>query len=79
MKRRKFEDDGRTIGNMNVEGFSWYRPEDNAEEKKPRPELSRSQARAAMGGILKAALLISAIFAAGYFLFLLFCDRVWFN
>ena len=79
MKRRKFEDDGRTVANMNVEGFSWYRPEHGDEVKGPRPELSRSQARAAIGGILKAALLISAVFAAGYFLFLLFCDRVWFK
>lgn len=26
-KKRPLEDDGRTIADMNVEGFKWYQPE----------------------------------------------------
>ncbi len=77
MKRREFEDDGHTVANMNVEGFSWYRPEQTDGMPKPQSEWTGDQTRAAIGGILKAALLICAIFAAGYFLFILFCDKVW--
>ena len=32
-----------------------------------------------MWGALKAALLVAGIFALGFFLFILFCDKVWFK
>ena len=79
MKHRKFEDDGHTVANMNVEGFSWYRPEHPEGDQNLPSEWTSDQSRAALGGILKAALLICAVFAVGYFLFLLFCDKIWFR
>ena len=37
MKKRHFEDDGRTIVDMNVEGFRWYESE---EQKRSRQRLA---------------------------------------
>ncbi len=33
-RKEEFIDDGRTIANMNVEGFKWYVSDRSAEEKK---------------------------------------------
>ena len=78
MRNRKedFEDDGRTIADMNVDGMPWYEPkrQDNAE----KIELTSSEQRALIGSTLKAALLVAAIFGLVYFLFILFCTNVWF-
>ncbi len=78
MRNRKenFEDDGRTIADMNVDGMPWYEPkrQDNAE----KIELTPSEQRALIGNALKAALLVAAIFGLVYFLFILFCTHVWF-
>ena len=78
MRNRKenFEDDGRTIADMNVDGMPWYEPkrQDNAE----KIELTSSEQRALIGSALKAALLVAAIFGLVYFLFILFCTHVWF-
>ena len=71
------QDDGHTIVNMNVEGMPWYtesRPQESS-----KPELSKAEARAAMFGALKAAMLVAAIFALTFLCFLLFCDNVWFK
>lgn len=77
MKYRE-EDDGRTIANMNVDGMPWYmRPEQKTQGEKVR--LSKAEARAAMWGALKATLLVVAIFAGAFALFILFCDNIWFK
>lgn len=77
MKYRE-DDDGRTIANMNVDGMPWYMdPEQKTQGEKVR--LSKVEARAAMWGALKATLLIAAIFAGVFALFILFCDNVWFK
>lgn len=77
----KFEDDGRTIANMNVEGMPWYNPSRDRAEKgagQDFTDLTPSEKRAMMRGILAAALLIGAIFVGGAFLFILFCTQIWF-
>lgn len=77
----KFEDDGRTIANMNVEGMPWYNPSKditNSKSAQDFSDLSASEKRAMMRGILAAALLIGAIFIGGGFLFILFCTQIWF-
>ena len=70
------DDDGRTISNMNVEGMPWYVP--------PRPdggsgvkdgELSKEETRAFMKGALTAALLVAAIFAVAFFVFIFLLDK----
>ncbi len=84
-----FEDDGRTIANMNVEGMPWYRApsaassvsdEEGSSGKKEQPEqLSKEGQRAMTGGILAASLLIGSIYAVVILLFILFCIFVWFK
>lgn len=77
----KFEDDGRTIANMNVEGMPWYNPSKDIVNNKSTQDftdLTASEKRAMMRGILAAALLIGAIFVGGAFLFILFCTQIWF-
>lgn len=79
-KRQEREDDGRTYVNMNVEGMPWYRPESPQQPRnEEKVQLSPSEARAAIWGALKAALLVAAVFGVGFFLFILFCDKVWFK
>lgn len=89
-KKEKFVDDGRTIANMNVEGMPWYHPEkgdsirengdpakNNAPKQTYQDELTPAGRRSMMLGVLGAAMLIAFIFIAVYFLFILFCSKVW--
>ena len=79
MPKKKIEDDGRSYTNMNVEGMPWYRPDVPVTSEEKKPDLDPKETRAAMWGTLKAALLIVLIYAAVFFLFILFCDVVWFK
>ena len=76
-RRRHDDDDGRVIANMNVEGMPWHRPESPEGESSERIQLSPAEARAAMWGALKAALLVAGVFILGAFLFILFCEYIW--
>ena len=75
------DDDGRTIANMNVEGMPWYTP--SPDDDIPRPEtpepLGREDRRRYILGAVLAALATAAVFGLAIFLFLLFCDFVWFR
>lgn len=78
-KREEFEDDGRTIADMNVDGMPWYLEK---KEKQPEPEkieLTKEEGRAMMGGILKATLLVTLAFGVGLTVFILLCDLVFFR
>lgn len=77
-------DDGRTIVDMNVEGMPWYHkplsdmvPQGAA--KGPKDEMTREEQRAFMWGALKASLLVALVFIGVFFLFILFCDKIWFQ
>lgn len=76
-KKPKFEDDGRTIANMNVEGMPWYSPGRTGGDRGKPEELSPAEKRAMTGGVLAAALLITLIFVVVFFLFIVFCTKVW--
>ena len=93
-KRKKFEDDdGRTIVNMNVDGMPWYASSPSRSKRKPTESESKSGTSPASGsesfgkaenlavawGVLKAILLVTAVFVVGYLLFILFCVLVWFR
>jgi hypothetical protein len=77
-RRSDFEDDGRVIAPMNVEGMPWY-------ARRPRSsggggaELSREERRAVYWGVTKAALLVAGVFIAALLGFILFCIHVWFR
>ena len=78
-----YEDDGRTIVNMNVEGMPWYvkgdekraKGQDASEHAQMTDEEYRQYKRAA----LKSALLIVLVFGLVFLAFIAFCDFVWFS
>ena len=76
------EDDGRVIAPMNVEGMPWYRPEAPG-DRPPDPGtgggLSPEERRMVDWGAVRTGLLIFAVFALAFLLFLLFSDYVWFG
>ena len=83
-KDKDYEDDGRVIADMNVDGMPWYsggKPdtpdaEKNAEELR---KLGKRETLHLVLGVLGAALTVTAVFAIGYLLFILFCRYVWFR
>lgn len=81
----EWEDDGRTIVNMNVEGMPGYRrdPDDHAfsrepEKKRPKEQLSKRETRMILFASMKWAFLFSAGFSLIMVLFIIFCIKVWF-
>ena len=77
-KEPEYEDDGRTIADMNVEGMPWYVPQRPESPPGEKIRLTAKEQRAMTWGALKAGLLIAAVFGTVYFLFILFCTKVWF-
>ncbi len=79
-KRTYDDDDGRTIAPMNIEGMPWYKPE--APERRPdgtEPEpLTKEEARMYTLAAVKAGLTIVSVFGVAIYIFLLFCDKIWF-
>lgn len=78
----RFEDDGRTVADMNVEGMPWYTPgkkpsESQSETDQEPITLTKAEGRALMGGVVLAALLIAAVFALAILGFILFCLFLW--
>ncbi len=85
MAKNKFdaEDDGRVIAPMNVDGMPWYLKRNKSSESSnatsnTNEQLTPSQRRAFMFGVLKAVLLIFSVYFLVFFLFILFCSKVWF-
>ncbi len=78
-------DDGRTIVDMNVEGMPWYhKPSPDAvfggsSKDSEKVEMTREEQRAFMWGAIKASLLVALVFIGVFFLFILFCDKIWFQ
>lgn len=79
-KEEEIEDDGRSFADMNVEGMPWYRPKqecDNTSDEKLN--LTRSEYKSFVWGVLKAAFLVGFVFVGVYFLFILFLDVIVFG
>ena len=73
-----------TIVDMNVEGMPWYvrgrykNPGIQESGKTPEP-LTKEQMRAYKWAAVRAGLLIIAVFGLAFFLFIAFCDFIWFR
>jgi len=76
-----FEDDGRVVAPMNVEGMPWHTP-----EREPRQtgdssdvpvKLTRQENMAFSFGVLKAVLLVTFAYIGALFAFILFCIHIW--
>ena len=65
---------------MNIEGMPWYKPE--APDRRPdgsEPEpMTKEEARMYTLAAVKAGLAIASVFGVVIYLFLLFCDKIWF-
>lgn len=84
-RERAWEDDGRTIVNMNVEGMPGYRRDlDGAfaartpEQARQREMPSARETRMILLASMKWAFLYSMGFALVLVLFVLFCVKIWF-
>ena len=75
-------DDGRTIADMNVDGMPWHRVNDDkalwpaGSQGEP---LTPKQQRMYTWAAIKAGLLVVLIFGGVFFLFIAFCDFIWFR
>lgn len=80
-KKDDFEDDGRVIANMNVDGMPWYARHAKKQEGESQDlhKLTKKETLHLILGVIGAALLVAAIFIGGYLLFILFCEHVWFK
>ena len=87
MKREKHslppDDDGRTIAPMNVDGMPWYTPPRPKEQRQEPGQESYVMDREERGhyilGAVLAALAVMAVFGLAIFLFIAFCDFIWFR
>lgn len=90
-QKNQYDDDGRVIVDMDVEGMPWYdrRPlrdknKLNTTEQPVRPShftsgLSRSEARLYTRYSMLAGLGFSMVFVVTWVLFTLFCTEIWFR
>lgn len=67
-KKIDFEDDGRTIVDMNVDGFSWYCPtaKKQKEKKDDKDKPTKKEILALIGGAYKAMLPYALIMIGGF-------------
>jgi len=77
------DDDGRTIADMNVDGMPWYvRDDENRLKRKgssEQPQMTKEELRLYKLAALKSALLVALVFGVVFFLFIAFCDFIWFR
>ena len=83
MKKTDYEDDGRTIADMNVEGMPWYVQGDERRSKgadaSSHDQMTDEETKMYRFAALKAALLVVLVFGLAFFIFIAFCDFVWFR
>jgi hypothetical protein len=88
-KRRKtkdFEDDGRVIANMNIDGMprsiirrTAFDEFGKTKEKKEPVKISKEERRSILFGVLSSYVLFAVIVFGAFALFILFCINVWFK
>ena len=76
------DDDMRTIAEMNVDGMPWYVAGDEnrsmGRQSDQHYQMTKQESRMYTWAAVKAGLLVVLVFGGVFFLFLLFCDFVWF-
>ena len=85
--REEYEDDGRTIAPMNVDGMPWYIPEEQRLKRTEsaqnrhgsQDELSPKERRSMLAGVLGAVFVVAAVFGLVYLAFILFAVNIWFK
>jgi len=83
MKKTDIEDDGRTIADMNIDGMPWYVRGDEKRAKGAdageHDQMTDEETRLYRWAALKAALMVVFVFGVVFFLFIAFCDFIWFR
>ncbi|MBR0577099.1 hypothetical protein KCG48_12315 [Proteiniclasticum sp. BAD-10] len=78
MKNTKsFEDDGRVIADMNIEGTPWYVDKKKMTQRDNAQALSKQEVRYIMRNALFAGLAVASIFIAAFAAFILFSTEIW--
>lgn len=78
MKNTKsFEDDGRVIADMNIEGTPWYVDKKKMTQRDSAQALSKQEVRYIMRNALFAGLAVASIFIAAFAAFILFSTEIW--
>ena len=81
--KKEFEDDNRTIADMNVDGMPWYVRGDESRGKgadaSEHDQMTDEEARMYRWAAVRAALLVVLVFGLAFFLFIAFCDFIWFR
>lgn len=78
-QKNAFDDDGRVVADMNIEGTPWYVPEKSREASANRIKPTPKETFYLIKGALSAGLLIGFVFVIAFLLFLLFCTQIWFK
>ena len=75
------EDTGQTIAKMNVDSMPWYdeRGHASTEHNGDKVPMTGEERRAYIWAAIRSGLLILLVFAVVFFLFLVFCDTIWFR
>ncbi|MBQ6322115.1 MAG: hypothetical protein IJI24_04505 [Lachnospiraceae bacterium] len=82
LSQDQMEDDGRTYADMNIEGMPWYVPGDENRSPnagKGQEKMSPREVGMYRRAALKAGFLLVLVYGGVFFLFLLFCDFIWFR
>ena len=78
MKNTKsFEDDGRVIADMNIEGTPWYVDKKKMTQRDNVQALSKQELRYIMRNAMVAGLAVATIFIAAFAAFILFSTEIW--
>ena len=81
--KKHYDDDGRVIASMNVEGMPWYVEDHKRKQERLKNndlnDLSKEETRAIIWGTVKAGLLIAGVFLVAALIFILFCIYIWFR
>jgi hypothetical protein len=78
----QYEDDGRVICDMDVEGMRWFnenarRAEQTGRKMSPGNQMTRSETLRYTWYSVLAGLSIAAVFSVTWILFILFCTQIW--
>ena len=74
---QKFEDDGHTIANMNVEGMPWYKPYKKEQGSSEALSLTWTEKRAMFFGIMSELIPLVGIIVVVFTLVYLVLDLFW--
>lgn len=85
-KKKDFQDDGRVIASMNVDGMprsiirrTSFDEFGKKKEKKEITKLSKKEYRSIVLGVISSYILFGVIVFGGFALFILFCTNIWFK